>query len=191
MFLMVNFTNHIITQCKRGQADAQRKLYDMYKDILFAICFRYLNNHQDAEDVFIEGFYKIFDKINSYKEEGSFEGWMKRIMINESLQFLRRKKHLTYPTDISSIQLADIPENEEDWTEDYEFTKIMKAVNDLPEGYRTIFNMYVFDDFKHREIAELLGISINTSKSQYLLAKKRIINTIQTTNKLQFTRNHE
>jgi RNA polymerase sigma factor (sigma-70 family) len=182
---VVNFTNHIVTQCKRGQPDAQRKLYDIYKDILFAICLRYLKTREDAEDVFIEGFYKIYDKINNFKGDGSFEGWMKRIMINESLQFLRRKKQLLYPIDIGEIQIADTLDNEDDWTDGLDIGRILASVNDLPDGYRTVFNMYVFDEYKHREIAEVLGISINTSKSQYLLAKKRILESLQSSNKNQ------
>jgi RNA polymerase sigma factor (sigma-70 family) len=167
----------IIIDCKKQDATAQKQLYSMYKDILFPICLRYIKNNHEAEDVFIEGFYKIFSCIDQYQNAGSFEGWMKRIMVNEALQFIRKKSKIIVPIDKNEHLISDPPE-EDDWYAPYSIEDIMKAVHELPDGYRTIFNLYVFEEFKHREIAEMLNISINTSKSQYLLAKKRLIETL-------------
>jgi len=160
----------IIQGCKKADAQAQQELYAKYKDILFGICRRYLRQVEDAEDVFVEGFYKIFNKIDGFKGEGSFEGWMKRIMINESLMHLRKKKvfHLSIESDNVQVQFQPTVIG------DMHYEDIIKVLSHLPTGYRTVFNLYVIEGYKHREIAEQLGISINTSKSQLILAKKRL-----------------
>jgi len=167
---MVANLEHIITQCKSQDPDAQKVLYDLYKDTLYAVCLRYIKSTHDAEDVFIDAFYKIFTKIDHFKGDGSFEGWMRRIMVNESLMFLRKKTNLHLTVELPDKEVAEIQEDEDDMS----FDDIMKVLDELPVGYRTIFNLYVFEDMKHREIAEMLGISINTSKSQLILAKKRL-----------------
>lgn len=169
---------NIVQQCKLQQPEAQQRLYDIYKGKLYAICLRYIKDTAEAEDVFIEGFYKIFNKIADFKEIGSFEGWMRRIMVNESLMYLRKNqlKHQIVP--IPDTDIADeIVLSEDD--NSLEFNEIMAVMDRLPVGYRTVFNLYVFEDMKHREIAEHLGISINTSKSQYLLAKKKILELLE------------
>lgn len=168
---MTGQLEHIVKQCKREDTESQKALYDMYKDLLYAICIRYVKNEQDAEDVFIEGFFKILTKISDYKGDGSFEGWMRKIMVNESLMFLRKKANLHMTVEIPDKDIADVGFEEES---DITAEDIIKILDELPVGYRTVFNLYVFEDFKHREIAEMLGISINTSKSQLILAKKRV-----------------
>ena len=143
----------------------------MYKDQMYGVCLRYVKNYQDAEDVFIEGFFKVLTKIDAYKGDGSFEGWMRKVMVNESLMFLRKKTNLHMTVEIPA---KDIAEDELADDDDITAEDIIKILDELPVGYRTVFNLFVFEDYKHREIAELLGISINTSKSQLILAKKRV-----------------
>ncbi|MBK8669351.1 MAG: sigma-70 family RNA polymerase sigma factor [Saprospiraceae bacterium] len=167
---------HIITNCKNQDPEAQKMLYNEYKDQMYAVCLRYLKSPQDAEDIFIEAFYKIFTKIDHFKGEGSFEGWMRRIMVNESLMFLRKKTNLHMTVELPATDIADTAVEGE---ENFNFDEIMAVLDELPLGYRTVFNLYVFEDFKHREIAELLGISINTSKSQLILAKKKILDILK------------
>lgn len=167
---MLNHLPDIIKKCKSQDRSGQKELFEMYKDILYPICLRYVKNENEAEDVFIEGFYKIFSKIDGYKSEGSFEGWMKKIMVNESLMYLRKRNRLGLMVDLNDIDIADIPDSEES----IDFEEFLKILQDLPDGYRTVFNLYVIEGYKHREIAEILGISLNTSKSQLILAKKRI-----------------
>jgi len=174
---------HIIIKCKSQDPDAQKVLYDLYKDTLYAVCLRYIKSVHDAEDVFIDAFYKIFTKIDHFKGDGSFEGWMRRIMVNESLMFLRKKTNLHLTVDLPDKEIADVQESDD---EDMSFDDIMKVLDELPVGYRTIFNLYVFEDMKHREIAEMLGISINTSKSQLILAKKRLADIIKKKENLTF-----
>lgn len=162
---------HIIDSCQRDESRGQKALYDMYRGILFGICRRYISQPENAEDVFIEGFYKIFAKIDSFKNEGSFEGWMKRLMVNECLMHIRKHKK-SYMT----VELGDLQIDNEDLSalDHLQTADVLKMVNELPTGYRTVFNLYVIEGYKHREIAEQLGISINTSKSQLILAKKKL-----------------
>ena len=162
---------HIIESCQREESKGQKELYARYKGILFAICRRYISNTESAEDVFIEGFYKILTKIDTFKGAGSFEGWMKRLMVNECLMHIRKHKSSKLTVELGDLQIG----NEDYSALDHLLADdILKLVNQLPTGYRTIFNLYVVEGYKHREIAEKLGISINTSKSQLILAKKKL-----------------
>ncbi len=163
---------HIIKECKKQNSEAQKALYDMYKDTMYAVCLRYIKSAQDAEDVFIEAFFKVYDKMSSYKGDGSFEGWVRRIMINECLMWLRKRNNLHMTVEISD---KDILQQSEELPPIEEFSEVLSMLDELPIGYRTIFNLYVFEELKHREIAEQLGISINTSKSQLILAKKKLL----------------
>ena len=161
---------HIVESCQRGDAAAQKELYDQYSPLFMAIARRYMKNEQDAEDVLIEGFYKIFKNITSFKGLGSFEGWMKRIIVNEALMALRKKANFNLTIELEHVQIKE----ESIAQSKLEYEDIIQLLDRLPLGYRTIFNMYVIEGYKHREIAEELGISINTSKSQLILAKKRM-----------------
>ena len=131
---------------------------------------RYMKNVESAEDVMVMGFFKIFDNINKYKGQGSFEGWMKRILVNEALMQIRKHNNLRMTVELNDI---DKPDNSS-VIDDIAYEELIALLSDLPPGYRTIFNMYVIEGYKHREIAEALGISINTSKSQLILAKKKM-----------------
>ncbi len=160
----------IIQGCKKQKRKAQKALYDRYAPILFGLCKRYVSNRQDAEDVLVEGMYKIMVKIDQYSGQGSFEGWMKRIMVNEALMFLRKKQVFTVDIEKADHKSSQMISVEDELAE----KDILNLLDQLPAGYRTVFNLYVIEGYKHREIAELLGISINTSKSQLILAKKKL-----------------
>ncbi len=162
---------NLIQHLKEQDRAAQKWLYDRYSPVMFAVCRRYLSSREDAEEALISGFYKVFAQINTFSGAGSFEGWIRRIMVNESLMLLRRAQPLVFPgdefqppdqTDSFSVE-ADISARE-----------ILELLDQLPNGYRTVFNMYVLEGFKHQEIADILGISINTSKSQLILAKDKM-----------------
>ncbi len=162
---------NIIRKCKQNDPSAQKALYDKYASLFFAIALRYMKNEQDAEDVMIEGFYKIFSKVSQFKEEGSFEGWMKRIIVNQALMKLRSRNNLSMHVDIeTAYHVSEAPLA----ISDINHQELLGLIQGLPVGYRTIFNMYIIEGYKHREIAEILGISINTSKSQLILAKKKM-----------------
>lgn len=160
----------LIQMCRKGKPEAQRKLYELYSPVLYGIVRRYIKSSEDAEDVFVNGMCKVLMKIDTYRDEGSFEGWMKRILTNEALMLLRKNKSRFMIREIGDLQIKDNHSIEEDIFAD----EILGLMDQLPTGYRTVFNMYVVEGYKHREIAEILGISINTSKSQLILAKKRM-----------------
>lgn len=161
--------DEIIQGCRNQQRAAQKALYDRYAPIMFGVCQRYCKRREDAEDVLVNGLFKALDNIHQYSGEGSFEGWIRRIVVNEALMFLRKRHKITI--EIESYHLGAAPAN---IIEELAAQDILDLLSELPLGYRTIFNMYVLDGMKHREIAEALGISINTSKSQLILARRRM-----------------
>lgn len=166
---MVVYT-HIIEACKKGEHRAQQELYSALSPVLFAICRRYLKRTEDAEDALVEAFIKIFKNLKNFKGAGSFEGWAKRIAINESLMQLRKKQNFHL-----SIEYANtVPEDNVDVHDAMSYDELIMLLDELPTGYKTIFNLYVIEGFKHKEIAEKLDISINTSKSQLIHAKSKI-----------------
>jgi RNA polymerase sigma factor (sigma-70 family) len=151
--------------------NAQKWLYDRYAPAMFAVCRRYLRSREDAEEALVSGFFKVFSRIQDFNGSGSLEGWIRRIMVNESLMLLRQAQLLVFPGD-------DLSETEQEDSFSIEAAlsaaEILELVETMPIGYRTVFKLYVLEGFKHHEIAELLGISINTSKSQLILAKERL-----------------
>lgn len=160
----------LIKKCRNKERRAQKFLFDRYSPKMFGVCRRYVKNNDDAEDIMVEGFYKVLSNIDKFKGNGSFEGWIRRIMVNQSLMFLRKNNNFKLSVEISNVTISASPVVEENLAAQ----DILNLLNHLPTGYRTIFNMYVIEGYKHREIAEILKISINTSKSQLILAKKRL-----------------
>lgn len=137
---------------------------------MFGVCRRYMKSAQDAEDVLVEAFYKVLTKLEQYQGKGSFEGWIRRIVVNEALMFLRKQHNFRFTVELNEADEATPARAAQKLaTED-----ILSLLSQLPTGYRTVFNLYVLEGHKHREIAELLDISINTSKSQLILAKRRM-----------------
>ncbi len=161
---------YIIEGLKSEDRKCQEMLYKQHSAFLLSVCKRYVKNSADAEDVFIEGFYKILSKIKMYSGKGSFEGWMRRIMVNESLMHLRKNNNFSMTLELSKVNIK----YEVNYDENIDYQKLIKILDYLPTGYRTVFNMYVIEGYKHREIAEKLDISINTSKSQLIQARKRL-----------------
>ncbi len=151
---------------KQGDQKALKFFYEKYSGKMLAICMRYLSDRMLAEDVMIEAFMKIFDKIGQFSFQGSFEGWVKRIMVNESLMKLRSMKMLELDIESQNIQLPSTSMNDS-----LAEKEILAMIMDLPAGYRTVFNLYAIEGFSHAEIAEKLGISEGTSKSQLSRAR--------------------
>jgi RNA polymerase sigma-70 factor (ECF subfamily) len=165
-----------IEGCKRNDRHAQRFVYEYYSRKMYALCCRYIKDKMEAEDVLVTAFTKVFDRIDQFKNEGSFEGWIRRIVVNESLTFLRRNRGMYLETEIEAA------EREPDYSQlqnELEAEDLRKLIADLPTGYRIVFNLYAIDGFSHQEIAEQLGISESTSKSQLsrarVLLQKRLI----------------
>ncbi|MDF7821668.1 sigma-70 family RNA polymerase sigma factor [Runella sp. MFBS21] len=153
----------LVKSLQKGDTKAQRHLYEKYSARLLAVCVRYINDKMEAEDVMIEGFMRIFEKIDQFKGEGSFEGWMRRLMTNEALMYLRTKRHIEIDIDAPEAQQL----SNYDWADaNLEADDLMAIIGKLPTGYRTVFNLYAIEGFSHAEIAEQLGITESTSKSQ-------------------------
>ncbi len=160
----------LINLCLKGDRKAHKQLYDHYARTMFGICLRYSNGYEEAKDILQDGFIKVFTKLGQYRFSGSFEGWMKRIFVNTALEFYRvNKSHMNQ----SDVELAvDNPHH--DFTVEHMSRKeILIALNKLAPGYRTVLNMYVIEGYSHAEIAEMLGISEGTSKSQ--LSRARVL----------------
>lgn len=161
----------LLEACRNNDRLAQRLLFDRYSPEMFGLCLRYLKNREDAEDVLVEAFFKVLANISQYLGLGSFEGWIRRIVVNEALMALRRRHNFNMTVEISEVEQPATPSRVVD---ELAARDILELLGQLPTGYRTVFNLYVMEGYKHREIAEMLGISINTSKSQLILAKKRL-----------------
>ncbi|MGC4021669.1 MAG: RNA polymerase sigma factor [Cyclobacteriaceae bacterium] len=158
----------LIEGCLRKDRQAQHSLYQLFAGKMYALCCRYVKDKMEAEDVLVMSFTKIFERIGQYKGEGSFEGWIRRVVVNESLTYLRRNKSMYLETDIEdAIYEPDFQKLENQ----LEAEDLMKLIEELPVGYRTVFNLYAIDGYNHQEIAEQLGISENTSKSQLSRAR--------------------
>jgi RNA polymerase sigma-70 factor (ECF subfamily) len=168
----------LIRKAIARDANAIEALYDRYAPVLLSVCLRYCGNRDDAEDILHDGFIKIIQKVHTFKirSEGSLEAWMRRIMVNTALNFLRSREREKYFTDIGGIlDRSDLQHedeaNPEDIYLDVDREKIMQLICELPAGYRTVFNLFVFEEYGHREIAGMLNCTENTSKSQLYKAR--------------------
>ena len=167
----MNSDSHILSECIKGKPGAQRALYEKYSAILLGICMRYAGSVDEAEDILQEGFVKIFLNISHFKGEGSLMAWMRRIMINTAITAYHKSLKHRYHDDIEEVKESNM---EEVGFEESEFTaeELKKIIQQMPEGYRMVFNLYAIEGYKHREIAEIMGIDENTSKSQYSRARR-------------------
>jgi RNA polymerase sigma-70 factor (ECF subfamily) len=169
---------NIVDGCIKGKRKYQKQLFELFYGKMMGVCMRYAKDQDEAQDMVQNGFIKIFKKLDVYNFEGSLEGWIRRIMVNTAIDQIRKNKRDPFSIEddqrIQSIE-EDIPFSEED---DYE-TKVkaevaIAAISNLSPAYRTVFNMYVIEGFTHREIAEYLGISEGTSKSNLAKAKQKL-----------------
>ncbi len=167
--------DELIELCKKQNATAQGELYKQYNRILFAICLRYSPNYTEAEDNLQDAFITIFMKVGQYNGKGSFEGWMKRVTVNTVLQKYRKQRTFEI---VDEGQIEDEAEVEIE-SEDIPLDFLLKIVQELPDRYRLVFSMYVMDGYQHKEIAEMLGISDGTSKSNLTRARMILKNKIE------------
>ncbi len=160
----------LIQGCIKADRNCQSQLYRRLSPAMMVVCLRYSRNREEAEEVLQEGFLQVFKSIHQFRGEGSFEGWVRRIMVNCSLQKLRSRSHLT-PI-ITLEQTKEEPAETNIVYADLDAKELIKMVQTLPPMYKAVFNLYVFEGMKHREIAEFLGISEGTSKSNLSDARK-------------------
>lgn len=159
----------LIQSCIDGDRYSQSQLYELFIPKMFAVCLRYSKNREDAEEIVQEGFVQVFKSLRSFKKEGSFEAWIRKIMVYCCIKHFRSKAKMHPVVNIESINLEEI--GNEDIIARLGKKELLKMVQALPPAYRMIFNLYVFEGMKHREIAEQLGISEGTSKSNFFDAK--------------------
>lgn len=151
----------------KNNRKAQAELFGRFSPKMLSVCRRYTNSKEEAEEVLSNGFVKVFRKLDQFQKAGSFEGWIRRIMVNEALNYLKIKRNFMLVAD------EEEPEGTEAAPTDLEVEDLMRLIGLLPEGYKLVFNMYAIEGFKHKEIAESLGITESTSKSQ--LRKARLL----------------
>lgn len=159
----------LVNKCMEGDPLAQRKLFDMYAPKMLGVCLRYANSSEQAEDVLQDGFVKVFTKLGHYKGNGSLEGWVRRIMVNTSLDQIRKNQKF-----MMNVSMDDVDYKME--TDAHILSSLMEEdllnlIQEMPHGYRTVFNLFAIEGYSHKEIAEQLEITENTSKSQYSRAK--------------------
>lgn len=163
----------LVLRCKQADRKAQKELYEQYGGRLFAICLRYIGEREAAEDVFHDGIIRIFQSVGSlftYQGEGSLKAWLSRVIVNEALGYLR-KKNVQVKQEVLMDEVPDMQEEDGSEVNDIPQAELMRLISELPEGYRTVFNLYVFEEKSHKEIAALLGITEHTSSSQFYRAK--------------------
>ncbi|GAA3573028.1 sigma-70 family RNA polymerase sigma factor [Snuella lapsa] len=170
----------LIEDCKVNDTKAQGELYKLFSSKLFSVCLKYSRNYAEAEDNLQDAFLTIFNKIKQYKSKGSFEGWLKRITINTALQRYRSEKVFNI-TNENTIEDYEIEIDEDSYSIDY----LLKIIQELPDRYRLVFNLYVLDGYSHNDIAGMLDINIGTSKSNLARARQILKKTIENHNATQ------
>ncbi|MFV0365560.1 MAG: RNA polymerase sigma factor [Mangrovibacterium sp.] len=180
---MKNIHQHIIDKCQRGDSKAQFELYRLYCKAMYNVSLQLLSNELEAEDVVQESFLKAFAMLHQYNESVTFGAWLKRIVINQSIDHLRKKK-----LDMADSKDEGLPEMEEDvmWSEDIDYERLHDAMAQLPEKHRVVFSLFVLEGYDHEEIAEILQINYSTSRShlarakiklkQLLIGRERLVN---------------
>lgn len=176
---MPTFTHdtELAEACRQGNRLAQKELYERFAGKMFAVCLRYIRQRDEAEDKLAEGFMKVFMHIQHYKDAGSLEGWIRRIFVNECLMHLRKQRLMYVETSVEEFaQVSDST----DFASQMHADELMELIQDLPVGYRTIFNLYAIEGYSHKEISEMLNINENTSKSQLSRARTLLQKKIRT-----------
>ena len=159
----------LANKCIEGDQRAQRKLFEMYAPKMMGVCLRYMKDHAQAEDVLQDGFVKVFTKLEKYSGNGSLEGWVRRIIVNTALDQLRKSNK--FNANVSMDEVGYKVESDADVLASLIEEDLLKLIQEMPTGYKTVFNMFAIEGYSHKEIGEKLGVSENTSKSQYSRAK--------------------
>lgn len=159
----------LLQGCIKNNAAAQKELYDRYSYKMFAVCYRYAHNREDAEDMLQEGFIKVFSQIHKFENRGALEGWIRRIMIHTCINILKKNKRFNESVDL--IHATSLHTREESIPSIVQAKEVVECIRLLPMGYRTVLNLYAIEGFSHKEIASILDVEESTSRSQYTRAK--------------------
>jgi RNA polymerase sigma factor (sigma-70 family) len=173
----LNHLEELIGECVSGKRAAQNRLYEHFAPRMFPVCLRYAQNREEAEEILQEGFIKMFTHLNQYRHDGSFEGWLRRIIVNTALQKFRDRTRM-YPVVSLREELSETVSNNDTYA-GIGYKMLLELVQKLPPAYRLVFNLYVFEGMKHREIAEALHITEGTSKSNLYDARMILQREIQ------------
>ena len=166
-------TNKLVQACLQGDERAQRRFYDMHKVKMYGLCLRFAASQAEAEDMLMEGFYKVFRDLHQFKGQCPLEGWVRQVMVNTALMHLR-KKNRQLLADTNLDNLPNVPSTQDDPLDHLNAEAVIALIQQLPTGFRTVFNLYAVEGFSHKEIGEKLGITESTSRSQYARAKKAL-----------------
>ena len=180
-----NNTTELISKAAKNNREAQHVLYELHAPKMLSICCYYVKDVHKAEDVMLNGFFKVFTHLSSFKNEGSFEGWMRRIMVREAISYLRQQKNVEFMVDELEVN-HDFSNN---INTEIEVAEIQQLIDELPEGYKMVFVMYAIEGYKHQEIAEILNITEGTSKSQLFKARQLLQQKINELNKTGYGAN--
>ncbi|MFK7932325.1 MAG: RNA polymerase sigma factor [Saprospiraceae bacterium] len=164
----INFNREFLGACIQGDAQRQKALYDTFSPTMFAICLRYANDYHHAEDILQEGFIKVFKRLNRFRYEGSFEGWLKKIFVHTAIEHYRKSLKFSGLEEVNTLDKhTDAPLAQTD----LQAADLIQLVQQLAPGYRTVFNLYAIEGYSHKEISSMLKISVGTSKSQLARAR--------------------
>lgn len=172
----------LIRRCLKNKSDAQRMLYEAHASMVYTVCFRYAKNAEDANDLLQETFINVFSNLEKYKGSGSFEGWIRRIAVNCSIrQYQKNQKRI----DTGDIDYSPDAQTYADAIDHLSAEEIMRVINQLPDGYRIVFNMYAIEGYSHKEIAEHLNISEGSSRSQLARARMNLMEKVGSRQKVE------
>ena len=160
----------LVKLCLQGNASAKERLYNLFAQKMWTVCLRYMKNEEEAQDVLQMGFVKVFKNLHAFNKSGSLDGWVRKIIVNTALDTIRKNKKFE-----NNVQWDQVSYQQEDVSGNVlnklAAEDLMELINELPTGFRTVFNLYAIEGYSHKEIAEMLGVSESTSKSQYSIAK--------------------
>ena len=168
----------LITGCKKGESWAQKQVYELYASTMFGVCVRYVSNREVAQDILQDGFIKVFTKMDSFSGTGSLAGWIRRIFVTTALEYLRQKDALKQSIEIDELEYQ-IDSESVTVLDKISADDLMNCISKLSDGYRTVFNLYAIEGYSHAEIANLLNISENTSRSQFMRARNILQRMVQ------------
>jgi len=174
--------SQLIIACKKQDRNAQKVLYERYAPVMMAVCMRYSRDQEAARDLLHDGFIRAFTQIGSFSGKGSFEGWLRRIFVNLALENFRKEKQKNrFLEEYSYISAQESDDYADDLLdiENIPREEVLEMIRDLPPGYRTVFNLFIFEEMSHKEIARLLGINEAASRSQFFRAKTILKNKIK------------
>lgn len=182
-FNLTSKSNHILNEldliqaCIRGEREMQECLYNRFSPLMYSVCLRYSGNSYDAQDLLQEGFIKVFKNLHKFRHDGSFEGWVRRIFVNTSIEHFRKKSHMYSVSEIEGVTIED---KDSSVLDNLAEKDIMAIIHQLSPGYKAVFNLHVIEGYSHKEIAVMLGINEGTSKSQLARAKGVLRKLVET-----------